>query len=71
MALVGDVFKGWGPGILIGVGAAVAAPAVLPAAGAIIRPLAKALIGARKGDTVKWRRPAGDTDLEIVAIHYP
>jgi len=36
-----------------------------------LSPLAKALIGARKGDTVKWRRPAGDTDLEIVAIHYP
>jgi len=34
-------------------------------------PLAKAMIGARKGDTVKWRRPAGDTDLEIVAIRYP
>jgi hypothetical protein len=44
MALLGDVFKGWGPGILIGVGAAVAAPAVLPAAGAVVRPLAKALI---------------------------
>jgi hypothetical protein len=44
MALLGEVFKGWGPGILIGVGAAVAAPAILPAAGAVVRPLAKALI---------------------------
>jgi transcription elongation factor GreB len=34
-------------------------------------PLAKALIGARQGDTVKWRRPAGDTELEILDIHYP
>lgn len=34
-------------------------------------PLAKALIGARKGDTVKWRRPAGDTELEILDIRYP
>jgi hypothetical protein len=40
----GDIFKGWGPGILIGVGAAVAAPVVLPAAGAVVRPLAKGLI---------------------------
>jgi transcription elongation factor GreB len=34
-------------------------------------PLAKALIGARLGDTVKWRRPAGDTELEILEIRYP
>jgi len=33
-------------------------------------PLAHALIGARTGDTVKWRRPAGDVDLEILSISY-
>ena len=33
-------------------------------------PLAKALIGARVGDTVKWRRPAGDSELEILQISY-
>jgi transcription elongation GreA/GreB family factor len=33
-------------------------------------PLAKALIGARVGDTVKWRRPAGDSELEILQIRY-
>ena len=33
-------------------------------------PLAHALIGARVGDTVKWRRPAGDVDLEILSISY-
>jgi len=31
-------------------------------------PLAKALLGARVGDTVKWRRPAGARRLEVVAI---
>src|SRR5215510_5971377 len=36
-----------------------------------LSPLAKALIGAKTGDTVKWRRPAGDTDLEILDIQYP
>ena len=36
-----------------------------------LSPLAKALIGAKEGDTVKWRRPAGDTELEILEIHYP
>ncbi len=33
-------------------------------------PLAKALIGARVGDTVKWHRPVGEVELEIVAIRY-
>jgi len=36
-----------------------------------LSPLAKAMIGAKAGDTVKWRRPAGDTELEIIEIHYP
>ncbi len=34
-------------------------------------PLAKAMMGARVGDTVKWQRPAGDTDVEIMDIRYP
>lgn len=34
-------------------------------------PLAKAMIGARVGDTVVWRRPAGDAEVKIVEIHYP
>lgn len=33
-------------------------------------PLSHALIGARVGDIVKWRRPAGDADLEIRSISY-
>lgn len=35
-----------------------------------LSPLAKALMGARVGDTVKWRRPAGEVDLEITDISY-
>jgi transcription elongation GreA/GreB family factor len=35
-----------------------------------LSPLAKALIGAKVGDTVKWQRPAGDLDLEIAEIRY-
>jgi transcription elongation factor GreB len=34
-------------------------------------PLAKAMMGAKVGDTVKWRRPAGEADIEIVGIRYP
>ncbi|MFN0315283.1 MAG: GreA/GreB family elongation factor [Burkholderiales bacterium] len=35
-----------------------------------LSPLAKALIGARVGDTVKWRRPAGEAELHVVEIGY-
>lgn len=31
-------------------------------------PLARALIGARVGESVTWRRPAGAVELEILAI---
>lgn len=34
-------------------------------------PLAKALMGARTGDTVTWNRPAGATTLEVLEIRYP
>lgn len=33
-------------------------------------PLAKSLIGARTGDVVTWRRPAGNADIEIVDVRY-
>ncbi len=33
-------------------------------------PLARSLIGAKVGDTVKWQRPAGDTEVEVVAVEY-
>ncbi len=31
-------------------------------------PLARALLGARPGDLVTWRRPAGAVELEVLAI---
>lgn len=33
-------------------------------------PLAKALIGNKIGDTVRWKRPVGDLNLEIRHINY-
>lgn len=35
-----------------------------------VSPLARALIGQKVGDSVIWRRPAGDLPLEITAIRY-
>src|SRR5687768_861721 len=34
-------------------------------------PLAHAMIGAKVGDTVTWRRPAGEAEVHIVAVRYP
>ncbi len=34
-------------------------------------PLARALMGARVGDIVEWRKPSGREDLEVLAIAYP
>ena len=33
-------------------------------------PLARALIGARVGDVVTWRRPVGATEIEILGVTY-
>jgi transcription elongation factor GreB len=35
-----------------------------------VSPLARALLGSRVGDLILWRRPAGDAELEILAIRY-
>ena len=34
-------------------------------------PLARALLGARVGDSVEWARPSGRMDLDVLAINYP
>jgi transcription elongation GreA/GreB family factor len=35
-----------------------------------VSPLARALHGARVGDSVVWKRPAGDLAVEVLAIDY-
>jgi transcription elongation GreA/GreB family factor len=35
-----------------------------------VSPLARALDGAEVGDLITWKRPAGDQELEVVAIKY-
>ncbi len=35
-----------------------------------VSPLARALDGAVVGDSITWKRPAGDQELEVVAIRY-
>jgi Protein of unknown function (DUF5132) len=59
MALIEDMFKGGVPGILVGIGVALAAPILLPAAATGVRPLAKVLI---KGALVM-----ADSVKEVVA----
>lgn len=36
-----------------------------------VSPLARALTDAAVGETVVWKRPAGDLELEILSIVYP
>jgi transcription elongation GreA/GreB family factor len=36
-----------------------------------VSPLALALKDAKVGDTVVWKRPAGDLELDVTAIRYP
>ena len=36
-----------------------------------VSPLARALTDAKQGDSIVWKRPAGDLDLEILSIRYP
>jgi len=43
MALVENLFKGWG-GMLVGFGAGVAAPTLFPDAGSRVRPVAKTVV---------------------------
>lgn len=35
-----------------------------------VSPLARALKGARAGDSVRWPRPAGDLEVEVLALSY-
>jgi transcription elongation factor GreB len=35
-----------------------------------VSPLARALIGHKRGESVTWNRPAGNLELEIINIHY-
>ena len=35
-----------------------------------VSPLARALDGSQVGDSITWKRPAGDQELEVTAIKY-
>jgi transcription elongation factor GreB len=35
-----------------------------------VSPIAKALIGRKVGDSVMWKRPAGNLSLDIIEINY-
>jgi hypothetical protein len=61
MGLIDVATKGWGGGLLIGVGAAIAAPIILPAAGSIVRPVAKGLIWGYLAAADKLKELAAET----------
>jgi hypothetical protein len=61
MGLLDSATKGWGGGMLIGVGAALAAPVLLPAAAAVVRPLAKGLIWGYLAAADKLKETVAET----------
>ena len=65
MNLLDTVTKGWGGGLLIGLGAAVAAPIILPAAGAAVRPIAKGLVWGCLAAVDKLRELAAETREQV------
>jgi hypothetical protein len=44
MALLENAFGGWTGGVLVGLGAAVIGPVIVPGAGSTLRPVAKTLV---------------------------
>ena len=36
----------------------------------VISPLAQALVNSKAGDTVRFKSPAGDQELRVLAVHY-
>lgn len=70
MALLDDAFSGSGGAVLIGIGAALVAPVLLPVAGAILRPVAKGVIkgGFYLADTLQEVIAEGSEQLsDLVA----
>lgn len=43
MAFLEDIFEGWSTGGLVGIGIVLAAPAIVPIIGAVVRPIAQGL----------------------------
>ena len=70
MAFLNNGFGGWGETFLLGAGAAIAAPIVLPVVGAVVRPVAKLAIkgGLFAVDTVReFIAEGGEQVSDLVA----
>jgi hypothetical protein len=77
MALFDDLLSGWGSTVLIGVGVAIAAPVLLPAVGAVVRPVVKGLVkgGLLVADSLKelaadGAKQVGDLVAEAKSEYY-
>lgn len=70
MLQLGNLWKGYMPSVLVGVGVALVAPVLLPAVAAVVRPVAKAAIkgGLALADTIKeFAAEAGEQVSDLVA----
>lgn len=77
MAIWENMWKGYMPNIVLGVGVALVAPVVLPAVAALMRPLAKGVIKGglvltdkMKEMTAEGSEQVSDLVAEVKAEHY-
>ena len=77
MAMLDEAVHNWGTTALVGLGVAVAAPLLLPAVGAVLRPVAKGLIkgGLVAMDSLQemvrevWRERLAELVAQAMAEH--
>lgn len=65
MALLEDVVGGWTGGLVVGLGAAVFAPSIVPLAGSVIRPAAKLLITGGLALSDGFRTLVGQASTQV------
>ena len=68
MTFLDKALGGWGSTVLIGLGVAVAAPILLPAVGALVRPVAKGVVkgGLLVADSLKELAAEGSEQVSDV-----
>ncbi len=65
MALWDDMWKGFGPSLLVGVGLALVAPILLPAVASLVKPLAKGVLKGGLTLADKAREFAGEAGEQV------
>lgn len=65
MGLLDGAVKGWSGGLLVGIGAAVAAPVILPVLSAVLRPIAKGAVWGYFAAADKFKEVFAETKEQV------